>query len=141
MDNSDNSIELNKKYNHEFYPEWKTADPYFYSVLKDKRKQMRDNMTNAESVLWEYIKSKKLGVKFRRQHIIGNFIPDFVCLTCKLIIEVDGEIHNFQKEYDNGRTFLLKEEGFRIIRFKNEEVLQNIELVVEKIKENIELKS
>jgi very-short-patch-repair endonuclease len=82
-----------------------------------------------------------LGVKFRRQHIIGNFIPDFVCLTCKLIIEVDGEIHNFQKEYDNGRTFLLKEEGFRIIRFKNEEVLQNIELVVEKIKENIELKS
>ena len=56
-----------------FIPKWNTANPYTYSILKDKRKEMRDNMTEAESVLWEHIRSKKLGVKFRRQHIIGNF--------------------------------------------------------------------
>ena len=78
---------------------------------------MRDNMTVAESVLWEHIKSKKLGVKFRRQHVIDNFIPDSVSLSCKLIIEGEGEIHNFQKEHDEERTNLLMEKGYRVIRF------------------------
>ena len=81
-----------------FTPEWITANPYTYQLLKDKRKEMRDNMTEAETGLWEHIKSKKLGVKFRSQHVIGNYIPDFVALTCRLIIEVDGEIHNYQKK-------------------------------------------
>lgn len=91
-------------------------------------------MTPAETVLWEYLKSNKLGIRFRRQHVIANFIPDFVALSCKLIIEVDGEIHDFQKEYDDDRTFLLQERGFRVIRFKNEEVLNNIDKVIEQIK-------
>jgi len=120
-----------------FCPAWNTADAYLYPLLKDKRKHMRDNMTPAESVLWEHIKSNKLGVKFRRQHMIERFIPDFVALSCKFIVEVDGEIHNFQREKDEERTRLLEENGYRVIRFTNDEVLNRIEWVVEKIKESI----
>lgn len=83
-----------------FIDHWNTANPFTYHVLKDRRKEMRDNMTLAEEKLWEEIKSKKLGVKFRRQYIIGNYVPDFVALSCKLIIEVDGEIHKYQKAED-----------------------------------------
>jgi len=127
-------ISMNETNNNQFKENWNTANPYTYNVLKDKRKEMRDNMTLAESVLWEHIKSKKLGVKFRRQHVIGNYIPDFVALSCKLIIEVDGEIHNFQKEQDEQRTFELNEKGYKVIRFANEEVLHDINSVLEKIK-------
>ena len=130
-------MDSKKKYNSPFFPVWKTADPSVYPHLKNDRKRLLKNMTPAETVLWEYLKSGKLGVRFRRQHVIANFIPDFVALSCKLIIEVDGEIHDFQKEYDEDRTFLLEERGFRVIRFKNEEVLNNIEKVIEKIKENL----
>ena len=119
---------------NQFKEHWNTADPLIYSGLKDKRKEMRDNMTLAEAVLWEHIKSKKLGIKFRRQHVICNYIPDFVALSCKLIIEVDGEIHNFQKEQDEQRTFELNEKGYKVIRFKNEEVLYDINSVLDKIK-------
>ncbi len=122
-----------------FFPEWKTANPHFYPLIKDVRKCMRDNMTEAEIILWEQIKSNKLDVKFRRQHIIANFIPDFVALSIKLIIEVDGEIHNFQKEYDNDRTYLLSQQGFRVIRFTNREVIDNLDQVLSKIKETIEI--
>ena len=132
-------MDSKKKYNSPFFPVWKTADPSVYPHLKNDRKRLLKNMTPAETILWEYLKSNKLGVRFRRQHVIANFIPDFVALSCKLIIEVDGEIHDFQKEYDEDRTFLLKERGFRVIRFKNEEVLNNIEKVIETIKENINL--
>jgi len=130
-------MDSKKKYNSPFFPVWKTADPSVYPHLKNDRKRLLKNMTPAETVLWEYLKSNKLGVRFRRQHVIANFIPDFVALSCKLIIEVDGEIHDFQKEYDEDRTYLLNERGFRVIRFKNEEVLNNIEKVIEKIKENL----
>jgi very-short-patch-repair endonuclease len=117
-----------------FLPKWNTANPYIYHIMKDKRKVMRDNMTNAESFLWEYIRSKKLGVKFRRQHVIGNYIPDFVALTSKLIIEVDGEIHKYQIEEDEHRTYELNEKGFKVIRFTNNEIFKDINLVLEKIK-------
>jgi len=120
-----------------FIPKWNTANPYTYSILKDKRKEMRDTMTEAESVLWEHIRSKKLGVKFRRQHIIGNYIPDFVALSHKLILEVDGEIHKYQKEQDEQRTFELNEKGYKVIRFTNEEVLHNIYSILDKIKREV----
>ncbi|HLP04656.1 MAG TPA: endonuclease domain-containing protein [Paludibacter sp.] len=122
---------------NKFKEHWNTADPYTYSELKDKRKEMRDHMTLAESVLWNHIKSKKLGVKFRRQHVIGNFIPDFVALSCKLVIEVDGEIHNFQKEADEQRTFVLNEKGYKVIRFTNNEILLNINQVLDRIKNEL----
>jgi len=76
-------------------------------------------------------------VKFRRQHIIEYFIPDFVALSCKLIIEIDGEIHNFQKKNDSEREHFLTENGYKVIRFENEEVLNDIEQVIKKIKGNI----
>jgi len=120
-----------------YIPKWNTANPYTYSILKDKRKEMRDNMTEAESVLWEHIRSKKLGIKFRRQHVICNYIPDFVALSCKLIIEVDGEIHKYQKKLDEQRTFELNEKGYKVIRFTNEEVLHDINSVLDKIKKEI----
>ena len=120
-----------------FFPLWNTADPRTFGVLKNDRKIMRDKMTRAEALLWAHIKSNKLGVKFRRQHIIENFIPDFVALSAKLIVEVDGEIHRFQKEYDDDRTFILEQKGFRVIRFTNEEVLGNVNHVVAKIKETL----
>ena len=130
-------MDSEKKYTSIYFPAWKTADPKVYPNLKDKRKRLLDNMTPAEKVLWEYLKSNKLGVRFRCQHVIENYIPDFVALTCRLIVEVDGKIHNYQKEYDEDRTILLKQRGFRIIRFTNDQVLNNIDWVVEEIKKNI----
>ena len=94
-------------------------------------------MTEAEKILWEELKGNKLGVKFRRQHIIEYFIPDFVALSIKLIVEVDGEIHKFKQKYDKEREQFLIDKGFRIIRFQNQEILNNIEMVINKIKENI----
>lgn len=120
-----------------FIEHWNTANSFTYPILKDKRKVMRDTMTPAEERLWEEIKSKKLGVKFRRQHIIGNYIPDFVALSCKLVIEVDGEIHKYQKEADEQRTFELNQKGYKVIRFTNEEVMQDIKHVLEKITNQI----
>ena len=132
-------MDSKKKYNSAFFPAWETADPTVYPHLKEDRKRLLKNMTPAETALWEYLKSNKLGVRFRRQHVIANFIPDFVALSCKLIVEVDAEVHDFQKEYDDDRTSLLEERGFRVIRFKNEEVLNNIERVIEIIKAHINL--
>lgn len=116
---------------------WKTADPLVYMLLKEERKELRDHMTKAEELLWKELKSRKLGVKFRRQHMILGFITDFVALSCQLIIEVDGGIHNSQKEYDENRTFLLNERGFRMIRFTNEEVINDMDGVIRRIKEQI----
>ncbi len=134
MDKTENSI-LQKEIT--FFPEWKTANPQFYPLIKDVRKNMRDNMTEAEKILWEELKSNKFGVKFRRQHIIDIFIPDFVALSCKLIIEVDGEIHNFQKEHDMDRTHLLNQKGFRVIRFTNNDIMHNLDEVLSKIREMV----
>jgi len=88
-------------------PAWKTADPFVYSQIKDVRQKMRDAMTEAEIAIWAHIKSKKLGVKFRRQHVIGPYVVDFVALEYNLIIEVDGGIHKKQILQDKERTFNL----------------------------------
>ena len=90
-------MDSKKKYKSAFFPAWKTADPTVYPHLKEDRKRLLKNMTSAEKVLWEYLKSNKLGVRFRRQHVIANFIPDFVALSCRLIIELDGEILDHEK--------------------------------------------
>lgn len=115
-------------------PGWLTANKGFYRNYKYERERLKNNMTIAESKLWEYLKSKKLGVKFRRQHIIENYIPDFVSLTVKLIIEVDGGIHLKHKEKDKARTKWLEFLGYSVIRFTNEEIENDIEEVVTKIK-------
>ncbi|WP_299666733.1 class I tRNA ligase family protein [uncultured Polaribacter sp.] len=103
-------------------------------LLLEKAKEMRANPTPAEAILWKYLKGKKLKSKFRQQHLINDFIVDFVCLTKKLIIEVDGKIHDYQLEKDEARTLELEQKsGFKVIRFKNEEVIGNIDGVISKI--------
>ena len=105
--------------------------------LIEEAKRMRKEPTDAEAALWELLRDKKLGDKFRRQHLIDDFIVDFVCLSKNLVVEVDGGYHNdpSQKEYDQQRTLYLNEKGFKVIRFTNEEVLGNIEAVLTKIKD------
>ena len=119
---------------------WKTADPVLYNALKEYAKQMRNKPTEAEKLMWDVLSNKQLdGCKFRRQHIIGQFIADFICLKKNLIIEIDGLHHQLpnNKASDDFRTKWLNSEGYRVIRFKNEEVLSNLDEVLNKIKEEL----
>ena len=100
-----------------------------------KAEELRNNMTEAENLLWERLRKKQLGVRFKAQHPIEQFIADFYCHSAKLVIELDGEIHNHQKEYDIGREAEMEKYGIRIIRFKNHEVFEDIEGVVERIRD------
>lgn len=88
---------------------------------------MRKNPTEAEAALWEMMRGKNLDAKFRRQHIIGDYIVDFVCLDKQLVVEVDGGYHNDseQKEVDQQRTNFLQSKGFSVLRFTNQEVICN----------------
>ena len=93
-------------------------------------------MTPAEKKLWDYLKGKSLsGFKFRRQHPIKKFIVDFYCHELKLVIELDGSIHDQpdQAEHDLGRKFELEEFGLKVIRFRNEEVFDLTEEVLDRI--------
>src|SRR5690606_2769437 len=107
-------------------------------LLIEKAKRMRENPTEAEKVLWENLRSKKIGYKFRQQHLIDDFIVDFVCLSKKLVIEVDGEIHDSRKEQDLERTSILSDRGFRVIRFSNAKVLTDLDNVLDTIKQELE---
>lgn len=121
---------------------YEMADPILYPLLKEFAEKNRSNPTDAELILWEQLKSKQLeGFKFRRQHIIGQYIADFVCLHKKLVIELDGLIHQLpeNRESDEIRTDWLVKQRFKVIRFKSEEVINEIDKVLDKISE--ELKS
>ncbi|HNW51125.1 MAG TPA: DUF559 domain-containing protein, partial [Prolixibacteraceae bacterium] len=118
-----------------------TANPKNYGLIKEMRDYLKENPTEAEKVMWEYLRNKKTGYKIRRQHIIDDFITDFVCLSKKVVIEIDGKIHLQQKEYDELRTARLNELEYEVIRFTNEEVFANPEMVALKIKEKLESKA
>ncbi|HMN23663.1 MAG TPA: vitamin B12 dependent-methionine synthase activation domain-containing protein, partial [Ignavibacteriaceae bacterium] len=123
---------------HQF--KWATADPALYDLLKEYAKKYRDYPTNSELVLWELLKGKQLeDFKFRRQHIIGQYIADFVCLDRMLVIEIDGLIHQVpeNKESDEIRTKWLESNGFKVIRFTNKEVTIETEKVLDQILENV----
>ncbi len=114
----------------------------FYGASPDlfsKAKQLRENMTLHEEILWERLRKNKMGFKFRPQHPIDIFIADFYCHPLKLVIEIDGKNHQFKMDYDNGRTEELKSYGIAVIRFSNDEVLYQIEIVEMKIRATIEL--
>jgi dTDP-4-amino-4,6-dideoxygalactose transaminase/very-short-patch-repair endonuclease len=102
-----------------------TADPLTYGLLKQYAEENRNNPTEAERVLWNALREGKLGVKFRQQHIIEDFIVDFYCAELKLTIELDGGYHNApeQMKSDAERTARLKELGYIEIRFNNEQVI------------------
>lgn len=119
---------------------YKTANPVLYNVLKVKAREMRNKPTDAEKMLWNVLSGKGLdGFKFRRQHIIGEYIVDFVCLEKRLVIEVDGSIHNVpeQMEHDKIRTEWLKSKGFKVIRFSNDQVLSNIFNIIDSIRKEL----
>ncbi len=120
---------------------WNMADPINYDLLKEKSIELRKFSTQAESFLWDSLRNKQLeGYKFRRQHIVDQFIADFICLSKKLIIEVDGPIHTSPENQisDAERSDRLKNLGYRILRFSNDEVLTNIENVLKKIQTELE---
>jgi len=95
-------------------------------------------MTLAEKILWEELRANKLGVHFRRQQVIAGFIVDFYCHKAGLVVEVDGDVHDLQKEEDARREKVLSEMGLRIVRFGNDEVMKNLSVVVGKIREFVE---
>jgi very-short-patch-repair endonuclease len=113
---------------------WKGASPqiFFYA------KHLRENLTEAEEILWSELRNNKLeGYKFRRQHPLNNYIADFYCHKLKLVIEIDGGYHQTteQKQLDAERTEMIEFQGLQVIRFTNEEVIQDIKNVLNKIKE------
>lgn len=108
--------------------------------IQDKAKELRLKQTKAEKVLWNELRNKKLnGCKFRRQHPVMQFIADFYCHEKKLIIEIDGDIHSKpeNKEYDSYRTYELEQFDIKVLRFTNEQVLNYLEFVLNKIKEEL----
>jgi very-short-patch-repair endonuclease len=117
------------------------ADPMEYGLLKAYARENRKNMTQSESILWSQIRGKALGVTFLRQYIIGDYITDFACLEPKLVIEVDGGYHSEprQVEDDAIRQDWLEHQGFKVIRFTNEEVECDINNTINKIKQALDL--
>jgi adenine-specific DNA-methyltransferase len=101
---------------------------------KEKARELRSQMTNAESLLWKQLKGRRFqGFKFRRQRPLGPYILDFICLEAGLVIEIDGGQHNEQQAHDQARTALIETQGLTVIRFWNHEVLNETPAVLEKI--------
>ena len=114
-----------------------TADSTQYDLLKANAEKNRKNPTDAESILWDMLKGNNIGLHFRRQHIVLNYIVDFICIEKGLVIELDGGYHNDpeQKEQDERRTAHLQQLGYTELRFANEELLTNPDAVIARIKE------
>lgn len=119
---------------------FKTGDTGYWQTLKKYGRENRKNPTEAENILWQRLRNKKLGVKARRQHSIHGFIVDFAMLEVKLVIEVDGNYHDEKDQmiYDQAREKFLKEFDLDLIRFTNEEVIGHTEAVINKIRAAIE---
>jgi len=100
-------------------------------------KTLRKRLTDTERVLWRYLRAKQIeGLKFRRQEPIGKYIADFVCHEKRIVVEVDGGQHSIDKDRDNERDGWLKEQGYKVLRFWNNDVLMNIDGVLEVIRRN-----
>ncbi len=113
----------------------------FYGASTDlfaKAKDLRNNMTAAEKLLWQRLNRNQLTYRFKPQHPIDIFIADFYCHALKLVIEVDGSIHDQQREYDSGRTDELSNNNITVIRFSNDDVINDIEKVMAQIKSKME---
>ena len=104
------------------------------STKLQRAKELRSQMTPEEKILWQHLRANKLNnFHFRRQQIIDGFITDFYCHAARLVIEVDGEIHQQQVEYDAERDRILSARGLQLLRIKNEEVRQNLDSVLRRI--------
>ncbi|BAU56043.1 methylmalonyl-CoA mutase family protein [Mucilaginibacter gotjawali] len=114
-----------------------TGDLRIWETLKANSRENRQNQTPAENILWQLLRNNQTGYKIRRQHAIDGYIADFVCLPKGLVIEVDGGYHEATKEEDDIRTKVLNNEGFKVIRFTNEEIANNTTRVIQIIKETL----
>ena len=114
---------------------YNTASPDRYMLLKEFAKKNKQHPTEAEKLLWECLRGKNLWFKFNRQHIVGDYIVDFICIEKSLVVEVDGGYHSEyeQIQKDEMRTESLRRMGFRVIRFANEDVYGRIQDVIDKI--------
>lgn len=113
-------------------------NPQKYKILKDFVKINRQELTYPEKIIWNLLRRNNLGFKFRRQHAIADYIVDFISLELKLVIEIDGESHNYSKEYDDLRTEILNSTGYKVIRFSNDEVVTQGNLVESQIRSQVE---
>ncbi len=110
-------------------------------LIFERALKLRESMTKAEKFLWERLRQNQIrGMRFKSQHPISQFVVDFYCHKAKLVIELDGDIHNIPEinERDKNRTYELNQLGLKVIRFTNEEVFENINKVIKEI--NINLK-
>jgi very-short-patch-repair endonuclease len=106
---------------------------------RNRAKELRRTMTRAETLLWRYLKVNRIdGLSFRRQVPFKNYIADFACLSIKLIVELDGESHDFveRQKSDQVRDAFFESQGFHVLRFTNEQVMSNLEGVVEAIRQD-----
>jgi guanylate kinase len=103
-------------------------------ALRQRARIMRRHPTNAEALLWSFIRSKQLGVQFRRQVVLGNFIVDFLASSVRLIVEVDGEYHGRQVRLDGKRQARLERAGYRVLRLENALVVRQPLVAVEQVR-------
>ncbi len=116
--------------------------PKVKSHLLQNARELRKSATDAELWLWLYLRNRRMnGYKFCRQVPIGKYIVDFLCKEIKLVIELDGSQHCLQKEYDQRRTKYLASKGYRVVRYRNNQVLQEGEAVLEDILRQLEVHS
>jgi very-short-patch-repair endonuclease len=107
------------------------------NYIKQTRTDLRKISTPEEIILWEKLRNNNLNFKFKRQHSIGNFIADFYCSAKKIVIELDGNQHLENKEYDKERTEYFESLGLKVVRFWNAEVNKNLDRVIENIKNSL----
>ena len=121
-------LEVNKKDKR-----WRT-EPALWEKLRPIAREKRSKPTEAENLLWQRLRRHQLrGISFRRQHSIGQFIVDFYCAKAKLVIEVDGPVHQYSKKEDSIRQEYLESYHFVVLRYSNDAVLNNIDNVIKQI--------
>ena len=122
---------------------YRTASTDRYGLLKAFARENRQHPTEAESLLWNHLRQNDWGLRFKRQHIIGDYIADFVCLEQSLVIEVDGSYHSEaeQVEHDEMRSIVLQRMGFRVMRFTNKEVFGALDEVLNRIQKELNIKT
>ena len=119
------------------------TDQAIYNAAKERARAMRQNPTPAEDILWQHLRQKQInGYRFRRQHPIDRFIVDFYCRAAQLVIEVDGTVHDTpeQAEYDEERQLFLQEAGLQVLRFRNAQVINETDAVVQIIKDFLSIR-
>lgn len=119
--------------------QWMNAAPTEYELLKENARSNRKNMTQAESVFWSLVKGSALGERCIRQHVIGDYIVDFLFRKSKIVVEIDGNYHFTmeQQKDDAKRTEWLESKGYKVIRFTNEQVLCDTDNVINMLRESI----